>query len=74
MINSGEYWDMMFTNGDKFTSGISLGAFQDITDMLADTLVVIIVIVIIIVIIVVIIIVIITNICIIVVIIIICVG
>lgn len=37
MINSGEYWDMMFTNGDKFTSGISLGAFQDITDMLADT-------------------------------------
>lgn len=34
MINSGEYWDIMFTNGDKYTSGIALGAFADLTDML----------------------------------------
>ena len=37
MINSGEYWDIMFTNGDKYTSGIALGAFADLTDMLAET-------------------------------------
>lgn len=36
MINSGEYWDIMFTNGDKYTSGIALGAFADLTDMLAE--------------------------------------
>lgn len=36
MINSGEYWDIMFTNGDKYTSGITLGAFADLTDMIAD--------------------------------------
>lgn len=37
MINSGEYWDIMFTNGDKYTAGITLGAFADLTDMLAET-------------------------------------
>ena len=36
MINSGEYWDIMFTNGDKYTSGIALGAFADLTDMLGE--------------------------------------
>ena len=36
MINSGEYWDIMFTNGDKYTAGIALGAFTDLTDMLAE--------------------------------------
>lgn len=36
MINSGEYWDIMFTNGDKYTAGIALGAFQDLTDMLSE--------------------------------------
>lgn len=37
MINSGEKFDIMFTNGDKYSSAVSLGAFADITDMLKDT-------------------------------------
>lgn len=36
MINSGEYFDMMFTNGDNYTSGINLGAFADLTDLIGD--------------------------------------
>lgn len=37
MINSGEKFDIMFTNGDKYTSGVSLGAFADITELLEQT-------------------------------------
>lgn len=34
IINSGEPYDIMFTNGDKYTNGVNLGAFADITDLL----------------------------------------
>ncbi|SFR65651.1 ABC transporter substrate-binding protein [Anaeromicropila populeti] len=37
MINSGEEFDIMFTNSDKYSAAVSLGAFADITDLLAET-------------------------------------
>lgn len=37
MINSGEEFDIMFTNSDKYSAAVSLGAFADITDLLTET-------------------------------------
>jgi putative aldouronate transport system substrate-binding protein len=37
MLNSGEAFDIMFTNSDKYSSAVSLGAFADLTDLLAQT-------------------------------------
>ena len=36
MIQGGEPFDIMFNNSDIYASAINLGAFADITDMLAD--------------------------------------
>lgn len=37
MINSGDAFDIMFTNGDKYSAGVALNAFADLTDMLKET-------------------------------------
>ncbi len=37
IVNSGEAFDIMFTNGDKFNAGVSLNAFADLTDLLNET-------------------------------------
>lgn len=37
MINSGEKFDIMFTNGDKYSAGVALGAFADISELLNET-------------------------------------
>lgn len=37
MLNSGEEFDIMFTNSDKYSAAVSLGAFADITDLLSET-------------------------------------
>jgi putative aldouronate transport system substrate-binding protein len=37
MINSGEAFDIMFTNSDKYSSAVSLGAFADLTELLEQT-------------------------------------
>lgn len=37
IVNSGEEFDIMFTNGDKFNAGVSLNAFADLTDMIKKT-------------------------------------
>lgn len=34
IVNSGEPFDIMFTNGSNFTSAVALGAYADITDVL----------------------------------------
>lgn len=34
IMNSGEPFDIMFNNGDVYSSGVQLGVFADITDML----------------------------------------
>lgn len=36
MINSGEPFDIMFTNNDKYSAAVSLGAFADITQLLEE--------------------------------------
>lgn len=33
IVNSGEDFDILFTDGDKYTSEVSIGAFADITDL-----------------------------------------
>lgn len=34
IVNTGEYYDIMFTNTNKYTSHASLGAFADLTELL----------------------------------------
>ena len=33
IVNSGEYFDMMFTNNTNYSKFVNLGAFENITDM-----------------------------------------
>lgn len=36
IVNSGEYFDIMFTNNSKYNSFVNLGAFADITEMVQN--------------------------------------
>jgi len=37
IVNSGEYFDILFTNQERYNAEVSTGAFLDITDMIKDT-------------------------------------
>jgi putative aldouronate transport system substrate-binding protein len=37
IINSGEYYDLMFTDSGNYNSNVALGAYLDITDMIGTT-------------------------------------
>ncbi len=37
IVNSGENFDILFTDGNKYNSEVALGAFLDITDMVKNT-------------------------------------
>lgn len=37
IVNSGEYFDMMFTNNTNYSKFINLGAFENLTDMVQTT-------------------------------------
>lgn len=37
IVSSGEAYDIMFTNNDKFNAGVAMNAFADLTDMIAET-------------------------------------
>ncbi len=37
IVNSGENFDILFTDGGKYTSEVSLGAFADITDLVKNS-------------------------------------
>lgn len=37
VLNSGEYFDIMFNNSDVYSSAVQMGAFADITSLLNDT-------------------------------------
>ena len=36
IVNSGEYFDILFTDGSKYASEVGLGAFLDITDLVKE--------------------------------------
>lgn len=36
IVNSGEYFDILFTDGSKYNSEVGLGAFLDITDLIKE--------------------------------------
>ncbi len=37
ILNSGEYFDILFNNSDYYSSAVNMGAFADITDLLGQT-------------------------------------
>ena len=37
IVNSGEYFDMMFTNNTNYSKFVNLGAFENITDMVQSS-------------------------------------